>query len=117
MAQTLSFSPAFSPTFESELRTARPRASFFSRDRKAAGRAKATDKSNALTREDQALVAALHQAQSDVDHLHNCFDNAVDETLMDAITYELKAATLKYKYYLNLCREKGITCGQLPANA
>ena len=113
MAHSLTFSPSIAPTIENELRTARPRASFFTRSRKTAGSAKTIGKPTTLTREDYELVTALSQAQSDVDHLHNCFDQAVDETLLDALTYELKAATLKYKYYLNLCREKGITCGKI----
>jgi len=64
--------------------------------------------SKKLTREDAEIVAALEAVRSDMDFLHNCFDQTTDAILVDSLIYELKAANLKYKYYLNLCKEKGI---------
>ena len=61
-----------------------------------------------LTREDFEIVAALEAIKSDMEFLHNCFDHTTDAILVDSLVYELKAANLKYQYYLNLCKEKGI---------
>ncbi|MCL2841090.1 MAG: YaaL family protein [Defluviitaleaceae bacterium] len=67
--------------------------------------------SKRLSREDMEIVAALEAVKSDMDFLHNCFDHTTDAILVDSLIYELKAANLKYKYYLNLCKEKGIVGG------
>ncbi|MCL2216699.1 MAG: YaaL family protein [Defluviitaleaceae bacterium] len=70
-------------------------------------------KSKRLTREDMEIVAALEAVRSDMEFLHNCFDHTTDAILIDSLIYELKAANLKYKYYLSLCKEKGIVGGML----
>ena len=64
-----------------------------------------------LTREDIEIVEALEAVKSDMEFLHNCFDHTTDAVLVDSLIYELKAAHLKYQYYLNLCKEKGIIHG------
>ena len=70
-------------------------------------------KSRKLTREDMEIVAALEAVKSDMEFLHNCFDHTTDAILVDSLVYELKAANLKYQYYLNLCKEKGIVHGNV----
>ena len=67
-----------------------------------------------LTSEDMEIVAALEAVRSDMEFLHNCFDQTTDAILVDSLIYELKAANLKYQYYLNICKEKGIVCGTMP---
>jgi hypothetical protein len=75
--------------------------------------AKIFKKSKRLSREDLEIVAALEAVKSDMEFLHNCFDHTTDAILVDSLVYELKAANLKYQYYLNLCKEKGIVHGAL----
>ena len=65
-------------------------------------------RSKKLSREDFEVVAALEAIKSDMEFLHNCFDHVTDAILVDSLVYELKAANLKYQYYLNLCKERGI---------
>ena len=67
-----------------------------------------------LTGEDMEIVVALEAVRSDMEFLHNCFDQTTDAILVDSLIYELKAANLKYQYYLNICKEKGIVCGTMP---
>jgi hypothetical protein len=61
-----------------------------------------------LSSEDMEIVEALEAVKSDMDFLHNCFDHTTDAVLVDSLVYEIKAANLKFQYYLNLCKEKGI---------
>jgi hypothetical protein len=68
-------------------------------------------KSKRLSREDLEIIMALEAVKSDMEFLHNCFDHTTDAILVDSLVYELKAANLKYQYYLNLCKEKGIVHG------
>ena len=64
-----------------------------------------------LAPEDLEIMTALEAVQSDMDFLHNCFEHATDQVLIDSLSYEIKAAHLKYQYYLTLCKDKGISCG------
>jgi len=70
--------------------------------------------SKRLSQDDIEIVAALEAARSDMEFLHNCFDNTTEPILVDSLIYELKAANLKYQYYINQCKEKGIVCGDIP---
>jgi hypothetical protein len=74
-------------------------------------KAKKLRKAKRLTREDMEIVAAIEALRSDMEFLHNCFDHTTDAVLVDSLVYELKAANLKYQYYINLCKEKGIVHG------
>ena len=68
-------------------------------------------KSKRLSREDMEIIIALETVKSDMEFLHNCFDHTTDAILVDSLVYELKAANLKYQYYLGLCKGKGIVHG------
>ena len=68
-------------------------------------------KSHELSHGDLEIVAALNEAVSDMAYIHSCFDHITDELLIDSLTYELKAISLRHKYFLNLCKEKGIVSG------
>jgi len=67
-----------------------------------------------LSQEDIEVVAALEAVKSDMEFLHNCFDHTTEAILIDSLIYELKAANLKYQYFINLCKEKGIVCAGMP---
>ena len=71
-------------------------------------------KTKRLSREDIEMVAALEAVRSDMEFLHNCFDETVEPILVDSLIYELKAANLKYQYYIGQCKQKGIVCGHIP---
>lgn len=68
-------------------------------------------KSRVLTREDQEIVEALNSVKREIEILHNRYDQMTDPLLIDSIIYELKAANIRYMYYLQLCKEKDIICG------
>ena len=67
-----------------------------------------------LTGEDVEIVAALEAVRSDIEFLHNCFDQTSEAIIVDSLIYELKAANLKYQYYINLCKDRGIVCSDIP---
>lgn len=71
-------------------------------------------KTKRLSVEDIEIVAALEAVRSDMDFLHKCFNQTTDPILVDSLIYELKAAQLKYKYYIGLCKQKQIICGEIP---
>ena len=65
-------------------------------------------KPNELSMEDMEIVAALNEAADDMAFIHSCFDHITEEILIDCLIYELKAVSLRHKYFLDLCKEKGI---------
>jgi len=75
---------------------------------------KSSRKSRRLSQEDIEIVAALEAVRSDMEFLHNCFDQITEPILVDSLIYEIKAANLKYQYYISKCKEKGIICGDIP---
>ena len=77
-------------------------------------KARKSRKSKRLSRDDIEIVAALEAVRSDIEFLHNCFDETTEPILVDSLIYELKAANLKYQYYISQCKQKGIVCGDIP---
>jgi len=71
-------------------------------------------KSKRLSQDDIEVVAALEAVRSDMEFLHNCFDETTEPILVDSLIYEIKAANLRYQYYIGKCKEKGIVCGEIP---
>jgi len=67
-----------------------------------------------LAEEDIEIVAALEAVRSDMEFLHNCFEQITEPILVDSLIYELQAANLKYQYYISKCKERGIVCGDIP---
>ena len=73
---------------------------------------KANAKAQALSWEDMEIIAALKDAANDMAFIHSCMDHVTEEILIDCLIYELKAISLRHKYFLELCKEKGIvSCG------
>ena len=64
-----------------------------------------------LSHEDMQIVMALNEAADDMAYIHSCFDHITEEILIDCLIYELKAASLRHKYYLGMCKENGIIRG------
>jgi len=68
-------------------------------------------KEGLLTEEDQYIIESAMRLKGDLDFLHNRFDHATDTFLIDSLIYEIQATQLRYKFYLDLCKERGITWG------
>ena len=58
--------------------------------------------------EEMEILMMLTKLKTELDDLHNHFDNTTDPVLIDSYVYEIMALHMKYKYYSRLCREKGI---------
>ncbi|MCL2361347.1 MAG: DUF2508 family protein [Defluviitaleaceae bacterium] len=72
---------------------------------------KVSVKSNELSFEDMEIVAALEEAAAEMAFIHSRFDHITEDLLIDCLIYELKAVSLRHKYFLGLCKEKGIVSG------
>jgi len=61
-----------------------------------------------LSPEDTSIIASLNEAAEDMERIHSYFDHVTDELLVDCLIYELKAVSLRHKYFLDLCKSKEI---------
>jgi len=71
-----------------------------------------TGKSNELSLEDMEIVASLEEAAEEMAFIHSRFDHITEDLLIDCLIYELKAVSLRHKFFLDLCKEKGIVSGK-----
>ena len=65
-------------------------------------------KKPSISEEDHEIVAELNMLNDEIKSLHTGLDNTTDPALIDAYIYEIKALNMRYKYYLGLCKQKGI---------
>jgi len=72
------------------------------------GTDKVKTKVRELSQEDADIVAALNEAAEDMAMIHSCFDHVTEEILVDCLIYELKAASLRHKYFLDICKSREI---------
>ena len=61
-----------------------------------------------ISEEDHEIVAELNMLNDEIKSLHSGLDNTTDPALIDAYIYEIKALNMRYKYYLEICKQKGI---------
>ena len=61
-----------------------------------------------LSKEDIYILATVEGLKKDLDTIHRSLDVVTDPDLIDSFIYEKNALNMRYKYYLQLCKEKGL---------
>ena len=62
-----------------------------------------------LTLEEIEILNHLETLKKDLDFLYSSFDYVTDPILIDSYIYEIKSVQMKYQFYLNLCKEQGLS--------
>ena len=57
---------------------------------------------------DDEILATIESLREELAVLHNRFDQAIAPMLIDSLIYEIQAVHIRYEYYLNLCKERGV---------
>lgn len=65
-------------------------------------------KSARLAEEDVWILGALEKIKVDLAATHRSLDVVTDPVLIDSFIYEMNALHMRYKYYLDICKERGI---------
>jgi len=65
-------------------------------------------KDKGLSEDDREIVIALNDLNMEIKSLHMSLDALTDQNLIDAHIYEMKAVNMRYKYYLEMCKARGI---------
>jgi len=58
--------------------------------------------------EDMAILNTLDKIKHELAQAYQNFDEAVDDTLIDVYIYEMKALNMKFKYYSDMCKARGL---------
>lgn len=58
--------------------------------------------------EDLEILYMLEKIKDDLDNLHNSFDQVTEPVLIDSCIFEIQSLNMKYKYYLQKCKERGL---------
>ena len=58
--------------------------------------------------ENSEIIATIESLREELAVLHNRFDQAIAPMLIDSLIYEIQAVHLRYEYFLNLCKDRGI---------
>lgn len=58
--------------------------------------------------EDMEIITTLQLLKEDLDYVHNCLDHITDPVLIDSYIYQIQAINMKYRFYLQLCKDKGL---------
>jgi len=65
-------------------------------------------KSKGISEEDREIVITLNDLNMEIKSLHMSLDLITEPSLIDAHIYEIKAVNMRYKYYLDMCKARGI---------
>jgi len=64
-----------------------------------------------LDGEDIDILATLEKLKTDLDNIYKSLDSVTDPALIDSFIYERNALNMRYKFYLQRCKDKGLVCG------
>lgn len=65
-------------------------------------------KRKALSEEDIVILSTLEQLKKNLDAIHSSLDSVTDPILIDSFIYEMNAINMRYKFYIKMCKEKGL---------
>ena len=63
---------------------------------------------NALLEDDMLVLSTLEQIQVDLDYIYKSLDEVNDPILIDSFIFEMNALNMRYTFYLNICKERGL---------
>lgn len=69
-----------------------------------------------IIEDDKSIKKAVETLRWELEDLHNMFDQVTEPMLVDSIIYEIQSVQLRYAYYLDLCKERGIVAESFDFN-
>lgn len=62
-----------------------------------------------ILEDDREIVEILQLLKEDLTYVHHCLDLTTDPILIDSYIYEIQAIHLRYQFYMQQCKERGLT--------
>lgn len=61
-----------------------------------------------LSLDDKDILKNIKKLKLQMDCVYDQLNFVTDETLIDGYVYEMKSIHMKYNYYINLCKQRGL---------
>ena len=61
-----------------------------------------------MAEDELSIKTSVDTLRRELEILHNKFDQATEPVFVDSIIYEIQAVQMRYMYYLEVCKERGI---------
>lgn len=61
-----------------------------------------------ISAEDAFILSTLEKLKKDLDAIHRSLDAVTDPILIDSFIYEMNAINMRFKYYLQQCKDRGL---------
>ena len=71
---------------------------------------------HSIKEDDLSIKSSTETLRRELEILHNKFDQATEDILVDSIIYEMQAVQMRYTYYLEKCKERGIVSEEFSFN-
>ena len=65
-------------------------------------------KKEKLSAQDKELMNHLKSLKTELDTIHTSLSYTTDEALIDSFIFQNMSLNMRYKYYLNMCKERGL---------
>lgn len=69
---------------------------------------KSKKKQSNLAREDVYILATLEKLSKDLENVHHALNAVTDPDLIDSFIHEMNALNMRYKVFLNMCKDRGL---------
>ena len=61
-----------------------------------------------IAEEDLEILENLEILKQELNHLHNSIDYLTEPLLIDSCIYEIQSLNMRYQFYMQLCRQRGL---------
>lgn len=62
-----------------------------------------------IIEEDREVLEILELLKEDLAYVHHCLDITTDPILIDSYIYEIQSINLRYQFYMQQCKARGLT--------
>ena len=69
----------------------------------------ATKKRSHILQEDKEILEILVMLKEDLDYVHHCLDITTEPILIDSYIYEIQSINMRYQFYMQQCKERGLS--------
>ena len=66
-------------------------------------------KKSHLIEDDQEVLEILEMLKEDLNYVHHCLDLTTDPILIDSYIFEIQSINLRYQFYMQQCKSRGLS--------
>lgn len=62
-----------------------------------------------ILEEDREILDILTMLKDDLQYVHHCLDITTDDLLIDSYIYEIQSINMRYQFYMQQCKARGLS--------